>query len=82
MSIYFVLATEALGPRMWFSGLAEGDFGDDVCLATVFFGALPFETRTDAEACLSDLELSGFEVSECELGGISPNLIPATGTRQ
>lgn len=66
MTKFFVLATEALGKRMWFSGLSDGEFGDDICLTEMFFGAFDFPTRALAQECLTELDLKGFEIAECE----------------
>lgn len=81
MSAYFVLATEAFGRRQWLGGVAPTDFGEAVCLANVIFGALEFDTRKEAEQCLADLDLTGFEISECEFG-MSPALAKAMGKRK
>lgn len=81
MSAYFVLATEALGRRQWLGGVMPTDFGDATCLANVIFGALEFDTREEAQQCLADLDLTGFEIVPCEFG-MSRSLSRAIGARK
>lgn len=65
---YFVLSTEAFGKRQWLAGVMPSPSMPSTltCLSDEIFSALDFVTAADAQGCLTDLGLTGFEVVSCE----------------
>jgi hypothetical protein len=74
---YYIIATNALGPRQYFAGRIEENFiAPALVLTTLIFDAYDFKTKKAAKKCMKHLGFGDeWEISECS-SGVSDSLKP------